>query len=203
MTTSSAPWPDARAKAPIAFGLCLVENGFDETAHAEAALPADFEPVEERVLVKAKEWLARLPFHEADLLIIDEIGKEISGSGMDTNVVGRKRALKSQTLGEPAEHAVHLHPRSLGPHPRQRRRRRLRRFHHHPARQEHELQGDRHQLHHLRLPRGARTCRSTTTPIAKCSTPRCRSSARAKAEARIIHIKNTLMLAEVEVSSPA
>ena len=83
-----------RAKAPIAFGLCLVENAYDETAAIEAALPADFENVEERLLVSAKEWLARLPFHEADLLIIDEIGKEISGSGMDTNVVGRKRAFK-------------------------------------------------------------------------------------------------------------
>lgn len=81
-----------RAKAPIAFGLAVVENGYDETAHIEAALPADFEPVEEKLLVKARDWLARLPFHQADLLIIDEIGKEISGSGMDTNVVGRKRA---------------------------------------------------------------------------------------------------------------
>jgi Lactate racemase N-terminal domain len=84
-----------RAKAPIAFGVAVVENGFDETALVEAALPSDFEPVEERLLVKAKAWLARLPFHLADLLIVDEIGKEISGSGMDTNVVGRKRAFKS------------------------------------------------------------------------------------------------------------
>jgi hypothetical protein len=85
-----------RAKAPIAFGLAVVENGYDETALIEGALPTDFEPVEERLLVKAKEWLARLPFHQADLLIIDEIGKEISGSGMDTNVVGRKRAFANQ-----------------------------------------------------------------------------------------------------------
>jgi hypothetical protein len=85
-----------RAHAPIAFGLAVVENGFDETALVEATLPADFEPVEEKLLVNAKAWLARLPFHTADVLIIDEIGKEISGSGMDTNVVGRKRALKSR-----------------------------------------------------------------------------------------------------------
>ena len=83
-----------RAKAPIAFGLAAVENGYDDTALIQAALPREFELVEENLLVKAKEWLARLPFHEADLLIIDEIGKEISGSGMDTNVVGRKRALR-------------------------------------------------------------------------------------------------------------
>jgi len=88
-----------RAKAPIAFGLATVENAYDDTAHIEAALPADFEPVEERLLAQSKEWLAKLPFKQADLLVIDEIGKEISGSGMDTNIVGRKRAFKS---GAPA-----------------------------------------------------------------------------------------------------
>ena len=93
-------WTEPRAKAPIAFGLCVVENGYDETAHLEACLPADFEPVEERLLVQAKAWLGRLPFHEADLLIIDEIGKDISGSGMDTNVVGRKRALRSDSIAD-------------------------------------------------------------------------------------------------------
>lgn len=87
-----------RGKAPIAFGLATIENGYDETAHIEACLPNDFETVEERLLVKAKEWLGRLPFHEADLLIIDEIGKDISGSGMDTNVVGRKRALRTDVI---------------------------------------------------------------------------------------------------------
>ncbi len=84
-----------RARAPIAFGLSLVENAYDETAWIEAVRPEDFEPREEALLVRAKEALARLPFAEADLLIVDEIGKEISGSGMDTNVVGRKRAFRS------------------------------------------------------------------------------------------------------------
>ena len=83
-----------RAKAPIAFGLATVENSYDDTAQIDAALPADFETIEEKLLVKAREWLPKLPFHQADLLIIDEIGKDISGSGMDTNVVGRKRAFK-------------------------------------------------------------------------------------------------------------
>src|SRR5262249_20485085 len=85
-----------RARAPIAFGVAVVENSREETAKVEAARPVDFEPVEEKLLVLAKDWLGRLPFAEADLLIIDEIGKEISGSGMDTHVVGRKRAFKTQ-----------------------------------------------------------------------------------------------------------
>ena len=38
-----------------------------------------------------QEWLPRLPFDQVDVLIVDEIGKNISGSGMDTNVIGRKR----------------------------------------------------------------------------------------------------------------
>ena len=67
-----------------------MENAYDETAKIEACLPEQFEPREEQLLVHAKRWLAKLPFDTADLLIIDEIGKNISGSGMDTNVVGRK-----------------------------------------------------------------------------------------------------------------
>ncbi|MFN4261201.1 MAG: lactate racemase domain-containing protein [Gemmataceae bacterium] len=87
-----------RQRAPIRFGLALVENAYDETAHVRAALPEQFEPVEEECLVLAKRWLAKLPFREADLLIVDEIGKDISGSGMDTNVVGRKRAFRQQQI---------------------------------------------------------------------------------------------------------
>ncbi len=90
------------AHAPVAFGLALVENAYDETARVAAVRPADFERREEELLVLAKQWLARLPYHDADLLIVDEIGKEISGSGMDTNVVGRKRAFRTATLeGQP------------------------------------------------------------------------------------------------------
>jgi hypothetical protein len=84
-----------RARAPVAFGLPVVENAYDETARIDGVLPQDFEKREEELLVCAKKWLARLPFHEADILIVDELGKEISGSGIDTNVVGRKRAFKT------------------------------------------------------------------------------------------------------------
>jgi hypothetical protein len=92
-----------RARAPIAFGLGIVENAYDDTARLEGVLPADFETREQEMLVLAKRWLARLPLSKADLLIIDEIGKDISGSGMDTNVVGRKRAFRGDTsaTGQP------------------------------------------------------------------------------------------------------
>ena len=74
----------------IAFGLALVENGYDQTALVEAVPPGSFEEREKALLVLAKRWLPRLPVHRPDLLIVDEMGKNISGSGMDTNVIGRK-----------------------------------------------------------------------------------------------------------------
>jgi hypothetical protein len=73
----------------IAFGLGIVENGYDETALVEAFLPEDLEAGERELLRKARAWMAKLPFDDLDLLIVDEIGKEISGTGMDTNVIGR------------------------------------------------------------------------------------------------------------------
>jgi hypothetical protein len=88
-----------RASAPIAFGLGLVENAYEETALIRAVLPQEFEPREEEMLVLAKKWMARLPFRLADFLIVDEIGKDISGSGMDTNVVGRKRGFRNAPQG--------------------------------------------------------------------------------------------------------
>ena len=51
---------------------------------------SDFLAREKQLLVQAKHWMPRLPFESVDLLIIDEIGKNVSGSGMDTNVIGRK-----------------------------------------------------------------------------------------------------------------
>jgi hypothetical protein len=102
-----------RSQAPIAFGLGLVENGYDETAVVEGITPEAFEECEEQLLVRAKRWLAGLPFREADLLIVDEIGKDISGSGMDTNVVGRKRAFKNAPSPEGQPQMRHIFVRGL------------------------------------------------------------------------------------------
>jgi len=78
------------ARCPIAFGVALVENGYDQTALVEAVPAAAFEERDRALLVLAKQWLPRLPVRRPDLLIVDEMGKNVSGSGMDTNVVGRK-----------------------------------------------------------------------------------------------------------------
>jgi hypothetical protein len=77
-------------KCKILCGVAVVENAYDETALIEAVPPQRFYDRERELLVLARRWMPRLPFREIGLLIIDEIGKNISGSGMDTNVVGRK-----------------------------------------------------------------------------------------------------------------
>jgi hypothetical protein len=77
------------AKARIGFGLGVVENGYDETAEIEAFTAAELEAGERRLLKSAREWMAKLPFSPIDVLIVEEIGKNISGSGMDTNIIGR------------------------------------------------------------------------------------------------------------------
>jgi hypothetical protein len=77
------------AKARIGFGLGVVENGYDETGHIEAFNAGQLEAGERRLLKDARDWMARLPFSPIDVLIVEEMGKNISGSGMDTNVIGR------------------------------------------------------------------------------------------------------------------
>jgi hypothetical protein len=85
------------ARCKIAFGLGIVENGYDETALVEAVLPPEFEEREKALLVLAKKWMPRLPVDRADLLIVDAMGKNISGSGMDTNIIGRKPRVEGVT----------------------------------------------------------------------------------------------------------
>lgn len=76
-------------RCPILFGLGLVENGYDETCVIKALAPEDIVEGEKALLAAAKQRMARLPFDEIDVLVIDQIGKDISGPGMDVNVTGR------------------------------------------------------------------------------------------------------------------
>ncbi|MFI5339861.1 MAG: lactate racemase domain-containing protein [Candidatus Methylomirabilales bacterium] len=78
----------------ILFGLGIVENGYDETAKVQALLPKDFWEGEKALLRESKTWMAKLPFERIDLLIVDEMGKDISGAGMDPNVIGRPSVQK-------------------------------------------------------------------------------------------------------------
>lgn len=77
-------------KCRVVGGIGIVENAYDETALIEAVAPERFLEREKELLKLATQWLPRLPFPYCDLLIIDKIGKNMSGTGMDTNVIGRK-----------------------------------------------------------------------------------------------------------------
>lgn len=73
----------------VAFGLAVLENS-DEEPYRVAAVPAaDLEAAEAPLLEEAKKKLLRLPFAFMDVLVVDEIGKNVSGDGADPNVTGR------------------------------------------------------------------------------------------------------------------
>ena len=73
----------------VAFGLAVLENA-DEEPYRVAAIPAEgLEEAEAPLLEEAKKNLLRLPFDQLDVLVVDEIGKNISGDGADPNVTGR------------------------------------------------------------------------------------------------------------------
>jgi hypothetical protein len=76
-------------RLPIFFGIGIIENPYDETAFIELVRPEELIEKEKSLLRKAKELVPFLPFREIDVLIVDEMGKNISGVGMDTNVIGR------------------------------------------------------------------------------------------------------------------
>ena len=97
---------------PITFGVATLENGYDETALIEAIPAADFEEREKLLQAKSKEWCPSLPFDDVDLLIIDEMGKNISGSGMDTNVIGRKRNDR-RAMGDETPRVLRIFVRDL------------------------------------------------------------------------------------------
>jgi hypothetical protein len=73
----------------VAFGLATVENADEEPCKIAAIPAAELEEAEAPLLEEAKRNLARLPFDEIDVLVVDEIGKNISGDGADPNVTGR------------------------------------------------------------------------------------------------------------------
>jgi len=77
------------SKVNIPFGLALVENGYARLWRIEAVRRDRIWDRERELLVMARERMARLPLDTIDVLVLDFIGKDISGLGMDSNVVGR------------------------------------------------------------------------------------------------------------------
>jgi hypothetical protein len=77
----------------IVFGLALVENAYHQLHTIRATGPDQFHETDRALLRLANELLPRVPFDELDLLIVDELGKNVSGSGMDYNIVGMWRRI--------------------------------------------------------------------------------------------------------------
>lgn len=76
-------------KCPVAFGVGVVQNAYDDICCIEACTPENLMETDRRLLEMAKRRMATFKFDDIDLLIIDEIGKNISGNGHDPNVTGR------------------------------------------------------------------------------------------------------------------
>ncbi|MGG2197057.1 MULTISPECIES: hypothetical protein [Paenibacillus] len=85
-------------RTPILGGVGIVEDAYHETAHIEFVPKEQLPHREEQLLAEAKRLMPRFWLNDIDVLIVDEIGKNISGSGMDPNIIGRSGA--SRTFGE-------------------------------------------------------------------------------------------------------
>lgn len=82
---------------PVAGGVAVVEDQHDDTSLIEGIPPSGFLKREAELLETAWERMPKLPFDELDVLVVDRIGKDVSGQGMDTNVTGRRHF----TIAEP------------------------------------------------------------------------------------------------------
>lgn len=87
--------------APIAFGVGILENAYDKTAHIEAVTPDELILKDKELLVQAKKYMPRIVPEQVDLLIVNEMGKNISGSGMDPNITGRAASKAPQKFNAP------------------------------------------------------------------------------------------------------
>ncbi len=88
-------------KVPVALGVALLENAEERTARVVGVEPEELLDVEPRLLDEARTLMARLPFDRIDVLIVGELGKNYSGTGLDPNVIGRQRVETMPDLPRP------------------------------------------------------------------------------------------------------
>ncbi len=85
----------------ILAGLAILEDGFDETAELHAIPGAEILAREPQLIDRHREYFPELPVDDLNVLIVDAIGKTFSGTGMDTNVIGRRGISDYQDLTRP------------------------------------------------------------------------------------------------------
>ncbi len=90
-------------KMPVVAGFAIVENGYEETALIQGVAARDFRTTEPQILDYARSLLPALPVDQLDALIIEEMGKNYSGTGVDTNIIGR---LRIEGVPEPERPAI-------------------------------------------------------------------------------------------------
>jgi hypothetical protein len=88
-------------RAPVRLGVAIVENSLDQAWKIEVVPAAEIEAADRRLLAEARALLPNIPFDPIDLLIVDTIGKNISGTCMDPNVIGMHRR-----IGGPPQRAI-------------------------------------------------------------------------------------------------
>jgi hypothetical protein len=96
---------------PVLFGLAVLEDGYQHVAKIVAIPPNDWFQRESLELEEARAMMPAIPFDPIDILVIDEIGKEISGIGMDSHVTGRHRDIVGDFFTAP--HAKRIFVRDL------------------------------------------------------------------------------------------
>lgn len=88
-------------KAPIIQGIGIVENGFDETMEIKFSPPEHIITTDNQLLKKCKKVFPSLPCENIDVCLVQEMGKNISGTGLDTNVIGRLDINGEKEVGKP------------------------------------------------------------------------------------------------------
>jgi hypothetical protein len=78
-------------RLPVIYGIAVVENAYEQTAELAGMEPGQFYERERELLKTARQLMPRLPFEDLDLLVVRSMGKCFSGTGMDTNIIGRLR----------------------------------------------------------------------------------------------------------------
>jgi len=95
-------------KAPVGFGIAIIENAYDETAIVEAVPSEQLIEREKELLKISQANMPLLMVPEIDVLIVEEIGKDISGAGFDPNILGKSYLLKEFVLPVPHIHRMVL-----------------------------------------------------------------------------------------------
>jgi hypothetical protein len=185
----------------ILAGLAVVENAYDQTCVVRAALPRDIEAVERGLLAESVARKPGLPAGEIDILVVDEMGKDVSGVGLDTTVIGRMRV---PGVEEPLSPAIRIivvtdlteasHGNALGVGLADIVTRRLQRKIDAGATYENAVTST--FLERAKLPLVAETDRQALEIALRCSRPA------EGVEPRIIRIRNTRLLDELFVSRP-